>query len=262
MSDRTWWGEWTIPLGTAGRWRIGPLTLTLSHRVGEWRAHQARGTDPLDDALLVEVPCEPDLDVPSSSVTRFALAAPSPVVQVRPSVADRPVVFRPDMPFYLLPDEEVRLYVTTPLWIQVLIGGDRLLLDTPTHRPSDTWLGPNTRVGTLCYAGRSTARLDPAELHIRPGRVATPVVLRNRARDSMLVDRLSLPVRSLPVYADESARLWTSRVTLVRHEAGTLAGLEIDPGPPLEAGTAAPVAGPREPSERNILFRAFSALLG
>lgn len=258
---RPWWGPWELPRGRTGQWRIGPLTLRLIHLEGEWRAHVERGSDPVDPTLEMTVPLAEEPELPAAQVTRFALATRSGAVALRPALADRPVVVRPDMPFTLLPHEETRLFLTTPVWVQVHADGERLLLDVPAYRPSDTWLGPNTREGVLGYAGRTLARLSMDGLQIRPARAATVVRLRNDGADSMRVDRFSLPVPHLPLFADAEHRLWTPHVTVERRADGALAGFDVGREPPPEAGDTVEVAAPRARADRNFLFRAFSALL-
>lgn len=260
MADRPWWGPWTLPVDRTGRWRVGPATLRMTHLDGEWRAHVERGADPVDPTLEVEVPVaeEPALHV--EQVTRFALQTGDGELELLPALADRPVVVRPDMPFTLLPHEETRVYLTTPLWLQVLSAG-RLLLDVPSLQPSDTWLGPNTREGLLCYAGRTLARLRLADLPIRPARAATAVRLRNDGADPMRVDRMSLPVPNLPLFADARHRLWTPLVTVERRADGALSAVDVAREPPPEAGATREVAPPRARVDRNFLFRVFSALL-
>jgi hypothetical protein len=257
-----WWGRYTVPDDAAARLCIGPLDLIVENREGEWRVVHQRGDDPLSERQSIEVPAPLVEPPPGATVERYAFASRSVELEVLPALADRPVVIRPDTPFYLLSGEEAVLYVTTPLWVRVrTVDPPRELIDVPSYRPSDTWLGPNTREGELCYAGRTAGRLLLHELQRRPARVVTAVLLRNRAKASLLVDRLNLPVPMLSLYADTSARLWTQTVTIERESEGLLAAVKLDRTPPAEAEGARAIGEPRVKAERSILHRAFSALL-
>ena len=56
---------------------------------------------------------------------------------------------------------DLALFVGSPVWIQIAFGEPpRHALEVPSHRPSDTWAGPNTREGIACYASRTAAQVE------------------------------------------------------------------------------------------------------
>lgn len=257
------WGRFSIPRQSARRWKIGPLLLRVEHQPHEWQIWQVRGNDPHDASIEVGVDATDSPLGGSAQLHRFALRETRDQVEILPALADRPVIIRPDTPFHLLSDEEVTLYVSTPVWVRVSVTDpERLLLDMPSFRPSDTWLGPNTREGELCYAGRTAARMRLEDVPSLPSRALTAFVLRNRAKDALLVDRLNLPVPLLSLYADDRNQLWTQRVTLEREKEGLLGAIKLEADAPPEAKSAVHLVPARRHPERHLLLRAISAFLG
>jgi hypothetical protein len=260
-APRSWWGEYTLQDGQTGRWRIGALTVWAQRRAAEWRLAHGSTNDPFDDAVRVEVPCGDPIPTQGVTATRYGMKHTGGALVLEPALPDRAVVSRPDIPFYVLAGEEVRLYLSTPIWVRVGTGG-RTLLEVPVYRPSDTWFGPSTREGEVCYDTRTTCRTDLSEVPRRPHRAVAAVRIRNRSEKPVLIERLNLPVPFLSVYASPAGTLWTQGVTLEMESDGGTAELQIDKAAPPEAQGAALVSGPREAADKNLLVRALSALIG
>lgn len=87
---------------------------------------------------------------------------------------------------------------------------DRFVIPDVGIRPSDTWFGPTTSEGEPCYASKTVCRLRVEDVPLRPHRCLTKVTLRNRADDSLSLDRLKLPVNALalcmPIRTTDSGR--------------------------------------------------------
>jgi hypothetical protein len=90
--------------------------------------------------------------------------------------------------------------------------------------------------------------------------VITPVVVRNESENLLLVERVSIPVPYLSVYAADGL-LWTAELTLCRDAGDGRATLEIGRSAPPEAARARLVSPPRIPAEESSLVRAFGGLL-
>jgi hypothetical protein len=257
-----WWGRFEIPEDHGGLWRVGPLELVVERRRHDWLVGWREEGENMDQRLEVLGPIPagemPELD----RVERYASRQTTAEIVVTPLLADRAVVSRPDVPFHLLGGDEVDLFVSTPVWIRLEAGEPlQALTEIPITRPSDTWFGPSTRVGELCYASRTTARLHLENLPPRPHRAVTPVLLRNRARQELLLERLNLPVPNLTLYFDTAQGLWTQQVVVERQPDRTLAQVRLEEGPPERVGSAVEVSPPRQAGSRSVL-RALGALLG
>src|SRR5687767_4116764 len=81
------WGEFTIANGSSGRWRIGPMVLSVSRREREWRVCRASG-DPLALSCELEVPADVGDPPAGSNVTRYATASQSDALVLTPVLPD------------------------------------------------------------------------------------------------------------------------------------------------------------------------------
>lgn len=257
-----WWSARAVPEGHRGRWQIGPLRLTVGHQAKEWRIHHENQGDPLDASLSFE-PCAGALEPGADAiVTRYAIAHASDDVRLAPTLADRAIVSRPESPFLIVGGETVTVYVGTPLWIRVqLNGGKTELADIATLHLSDTWFGPNTRTGELCYAVRSLARLHLDNLPVRPARAITPVRIENQAKSALLIDRVLLPLPNLALFVAPSGRFWTQPLTLVRDEDEDLGEVRMVREPPADEPEAVQIAEPRRPADELRLLKTLSTML-
>ena len=257
MSD-AWWGETEIGEDGCVRWRVGPLEMFLRRTSREWN---------LAYRWLPEAPEQPDWEVSRDlefpeelGQERFLFAGTESTVRVEPALADRAVVTSPRVPLYLPPGEETVLYVCSPLWLRLTAEG-QTLRELVVQRPSDTWFGPSTQEGELCYAARTRAVLDSANLHLQARRAATPVRILNRAGTPLPLEWLKLPVPYLSLYQGPDGRAWTDAVTLERSEPSEMARVRIRRGPPPSIGEAERLSRPRERREGGVVMQVFSHLL-
>lgn len=261
-----WWTTYTLGLGHGGQWQIGPSTLWIFHTDHEWRLIHQQAADSLMDGSMVRAPVPEsewppvvDPDIPTDQIVRFSAQDDEATVTLKPALANRPVVARPENAIYIPPGAEVTLYISTPLWIQMRLGASATH-EVPSFRPSDTWFGPSTREGELCYAARTTGRFRLADLPMRPHRAVTPLVVQNAASDQLLVERAQIPMQHLALYETDNHVLWTQAVTLHREEDVEGARVRIKPGAPPDAANATCAAEPREPLKKNLVMSTFKAI--
>jgi hypothetical protein len=194
-------------------------------------------------------------------IERYMFRATGEAIHLLPMLADRPIVSRPITPIHLPSGEEVTLFVSSPVWVGVAVdGGKKRLLALPIIRPSDTWFGPNTFDGELCYDSRTRGLLSADEVVLRIHRAITPVLIYNRADSDLMLERISIPVPLLSLYGDQQGQLWTEAVTLLREEDNEMAALKIGHGAPNQAGKCELFTEPRQRSGRGLFYRAFSSL--
>jgi hypothetical protein len=242
-------------MDTGHRLRVGPLHLWLVRAVGEWRVSHLADPKAPDDASSRALEGQP----PASATTRrYALAGTSPELRITPRTADRPTVIRPLKPLTVLAGQEVHLFCSVALWVE--LAADALVLDrVATQRPSDTWFGPDTRAGELCYASETAARLAVEHLPRAAYRAFARITLRNRSDAPMPIERIMVPVTGLPLFADVNAQLWLPALSLVRDDALGDASLTVGKRPPAHAVDAAPVSTEHPPPRRSKLVRALGA---
>ena len=256
-----WWDTYDVPMGRTLRWQIGPATLWVTRKPVEWSVGRVVGRDPVDNRLAIADDSEaPDGD--EVDVSRFAVRDESLAVRLTPALPDRSVIFKAAKPFFVPAGEEATLFVSSPLWLRLDVGEKFTeLLDFPLQRPSDTWFGPDTLTGELCYASRTSARLHLHEVPVRPHRAITAVRIVNRAKSSLPLENLKVPVPGLELFASGDGHLWTAALTLEREEDKDQARVRVTEQPKT-ATDLTPIAQPRIPASRGVLIDAFGGLLG
>ena len=264
-------GPYDPEIGQAIRWCLGPLTLELGRRLGEWRVGRRRGGDltasdwsceGLGEPALTVDPAERDPALTKVKLARFACPHQSDgplTAKLNPMLADRPVVVRLEDPLTVLPGAAASIYVTTPLWCGIYVGNVSLF-ELPTFRPSDTWFGPNFREGALCYAGRTAARLSVEALLGLPYRAATEITVNNRFTEPLRLERLSLPMDHLALFKDTAAELWTESLQADWLGAAEPIPIKILAGAPAQAPEGVLVGPRRVAASEQILFRMISRL--
>jgi len=257
-----WWGAFSVPENQSGRWCIGPAILTISHLKNEWTVACDTAQEAAENFVEIALGIEqPEETGPKAQVARFCLSHAGNTLVLTPALADRSVVIRTEKPLHVLPAQEVKLYVSSPLWVRIETVDPRLIMqDIPVIRPSDTWFGTSTIEGELCYANRVYGRLSIEEIIYRPHRAITPVLLRNHGKEPLLLERLNLPVPYLSLYESGEGYLWTQSITL---DAGAdnKAGLELKKGPPKEAKGSKLISEPRNKADKSILSRALKSII-
>lgn len=256
-----WWDSRTLEPAHGLRWRFGPLDLFIFRLAAEWQiGHASVAGEEEPEGWSVEEIAE--LPGGLEKVERFVPGGVHSTVTLRPRLADRPLVAKPRMPLLVLPGEETRIYVSAPVRIAVTVGDSaETLREVPVRRLSDTWFGSSTLDGEVAYALKTHARAQLEEMPKRTYRTITPVVIRNESKDVLPVDRVSLPVPYLSIWATPDGFLWTEQVTLVRSDSPLMAGLDIGKRRPEEAEGAQRISEAREVATSNLFVRAFSTLL-
>ncbi|MEM8963861.1 MAG: hypothetical protein AAGD38_20425 [Acidobacteriota bacterium] len=262
--EARWFGDYSVGDRQITFWAIGPLRLWLEHRPLEWWIGWQTGREVDDQSLIVAREIALD-DMPETvERRRFAVQGATDRIRLAPRLADRPVVSRPRIPVQVLAGEQVTVFVSTPLWLELrALPVDRRLLEVPVVRAHDTWFGPNTRSGGVAYASFTRARVDLESMPRLLSLALTQVTVENHGRDDLLIERLSIPAPELSLFIDRDNRFWTQSLTVRRDTTGNLAAVRLANGPP---ATLAPeselIAAPRHNPGRGVLRRALDALLG
>lgn len=258
-----WWGEFELQPGETGRWRIGPMELYVRRDESDWVVAWTRVGGARDTAVEVDVPSKKP--VPDGvSMDRYAMRETGEHLLLRPRLADRPVVVKPETPVTVPSGEAVTLYVGSPVWIEVAVGEGHgtTLVELPALQPSDTWAGPNTRAGMLCYGGRTLARRRFEDCTLHPHRAITRVDVENGGTDALTVEQLQLPAPMLALYAGADDVLLTESVSLTRKRSETEVELMIGSAAGPDGGELQRLSEPREVAEGNMVFQAFNRLFG
>lgn len=256
---KAWWGDYEIGPGETRRWQIGPQSLWITQGDNEWKVLSACGQDRLDSRLSIAEPAEEpsgdDIDV-----RRIASRSGKRTVRLGPALPDLPVVVKTIQPFFVPPKEETTLFLSIPLWLCIYFDGRAVeLVDVPIARPSDTWFGPNTMTGELCYALRTTARLRSEELPRRPHRAISAVRIQNNAPSVLNIEKLKIPVPYLSLFVFDEGHLGTEALTLEREEDSEGTKVRLD-DKPAQIRTCKRIVRPRKKMSKGFLLDAFGEL--
>ena len=163
-----WWKERFLPANHRLHCRIGPLTADIFRGSGEWLLGWESGEEgDSRDAQLELLEGVPEQEM----VERFIFKRITGRLRLKPRLLDRHLVSRPRQPLYLPPGEATTLYVSSPVTVNIEVEQPGVSLrELPTVRLSDTWFGPSTRDGELCYASLTSARSHLTEVPDRPHR--------------------------------------------------------------------------------------------
>lgn len=258
--SKPWWGDFSFAEQQKRYWSIGERKLVIQRLPGEWNTWNidtgAETRDAIDHGESTNQ--EPLGD---EFLDRHLQTATMENIRVLPALADRSIVTRPNVPLRLLGGEQTRIYVSTPLWFRVVtLPNESDLLDIPFWRPSDSWFGPSTREGEMCYAKYTEARMQLDLLEQRPLRAVTPVCINNKQKQALLIERLNVPVPLLSLYHHPQRGLWTEAVNVTREADDDTAELVLAKQAPPEVPNAHLVAGPRIASEKHTLIRSLGSL--
>ncbi len=256
-----WWDDYQLTQRRWARWRIGPLEFYAQPRGREWLFASKTVGDALEATLEIEtcVDYEPDPEIYTAS--RYVTGNDSGRIKLSPRLPDRAMVVQPERPLFVLAGQQVVLFVTTVIRVAAITDDGITLIEVPAQRPSDTWFGPNTLEGELCYASRTSARTDRSALSFMPHRVATPIEIRNHGSDTLQVEQLRVPLPALALHHDERNLLFTDPVLFVREHHDSQAALTIPKASAHLPDSRTQLAPPRAPIEPGTIVQAFSRLL-
>jgi len=255
--------------------QIGPTRVQVAHVDREWRiaasrVEEAAGPDELN-RLVIDDPVPvlaTSLNTPSREVeiSRYATRRSAAGFRLVPLLADRAVVCRPLNPLFVMPGDQVEMFLSTPVWISVYLnalGGNdgSHVAEIPAAHLSDTWIGSTTVDGELGYAALTKARLAYKDVKSKPHLATTGVVVRNLATRPLRIDQLSLPAPWLHVYATTDGALCTEGIVLEHKEGDSFAELDVMSQPLGPEGSCS-LAGPSRKDVKTLRESGNGRLLG
>ncbi len=266
MNFSSWWGRHTIEPNRSDLWQLGPMRVWIQHSTHEWRVAWHHDGDLLDSTVR-SVPGSRGESPPQDAQLVHCVFGSSAREDLlfSPALPDRSLISRPVTPLFVLPNERVTLYVVSPLWLRIEMPAtpsqpQKLIQEIPTYRLSDTWFGPMSTMGELCYANTSPAYMDLKEVPLRLHCAISSVSIRNSGSDSLRLDRIKIPLPRLSLFFSPRTGFWTDSFSFERREDAEMASLKLEGQPPPEASPSQFVAGPRQSASEIKVIRAFSAL--
>lgn len=255
----SWWQPVNLKEGQCWHYAIGPLHLYLQRADDQWLLAWEQAGDTEKDYKLSSGEID---SLPAELIAaRFVFKQPPTGFCLTPKLLERPVVVRTHQPVYVPPGERIVFYISSPVCVNVtLLSPEVIVQELPTLRLSDTWFGPSTLIGELCYADRTQARNSRAEVPLRPHRAVTPITVHNSSKELLTIEKLSIPVPYLSVYGLTDGTLWTDSVLLEHTEAGQLATLKITKDLPEGVSAGDLLTEARLVLQKGSLVRAFASM--
>jgi hypothetical protein len=262
-AKKKWWGDISFDIDGIKVWTMGERKIAVQRLSKEyliWNAEtHSESTSPVTLKTLKST--QTLTDVP---FTRHLFTQTHECMHITPALADRPIVARPASKLNIPPGEQIEIYVSTPLWFVVKPPSTSYMVaDIPFWRPSDSWFGPSTMEGELCYAKYTDAKVSLAKLEKRPTRAITPVLIKNEHDETLTIERINLPAPFLTLYADTNQQFWTDRIEITHHNETEKAGLRLTNHPPSQLESDAEIVSiARISSHGNHFVRSIKSLLG
>ena len=254
-----WWGVFELDEGVISCWEIGPLKLYVERGEALWRVGFWRSKDAMESAINYIREYTEEVD-PATKWERFTPTGDSQI-SIELALADRPVVSLPVDAHFLAPKSAITFFIGSPLWIRLKDGEGNILKDTPIFPPKETWFGPLTYGGELCYASRTYCNTDLDNIPFYPHRAVTAVTIENNSALSFPLDKIKLPVNSLSAYVAEGHRIWTQDCVYKIGGEGQMLHIKMKDKPPLKAPRTKHLCDARVPFNQGMLISAITSLL-
>lgn len=262
-----WWGRHTVRASTTSFWQIGPLRLWVENAGHVWQISSLQNRDWLEPNIRVtpELSLSDSAAQPPSEARTISCVfgeATASEISITPLLGDRSFVTRLRAPLQIMANETVELYIVTPLWLRIKLVHDgramREMQELALFRPSDTWFGPVSHEGELCYSSQAPAYFSLSNVPLRLHCAITAVSIRNSDSDALNVDRFTIPLPRLSIFYSPTTGFWTDRISLERNDDREMAAVQLDHRPPTDAQATQFVGAPRISPESNNAIRAFS----
>jgi len=239
--------SWATPYAVDQKFfqvEAGDLTLAIHKLRFEWQLHYSWSQQDHHEAFSCRfLDSHPEK---FDHFDRIAMESSCSELLLMPTLADRPVVVRSYAPLIIPRKSRITLYVSTPLWIGIHIE-NHVQKEFPVQQLSETWMGLLTGEGELCYGSHTHARLDKTLLLNLPYRALTPVTIKNKCKENLKLERLSIPAAYLSLFEGET-QLHTEPLTIVMEPESQRGVVQIGKVDGQKA-----LALPREKAERGIL---------
>lgn len=247
---------------------VGPLRLFLARTGSEIRiARQQRA--PVDRAALSEAALAPAYAEPEDQGgeeldwSRYAFRSLPAAIDVLPCFPDRSVILGVDQPLTLHPGSSVRIFVTTPVWVAVVIpgkeeGDDVTVLEVPSVTLSSTWFGDFLE-GELCYWTPTRARRVHDPELVADHLVTCPIQISNQSEEPLPVDKLCLRVQHISIFEDQG-HLWADETRIAYRGGGDFSRIRWTGKAPKEALGGRKLQAARVPSLTGLTAWTFAHL--
>ena len=210
--------------------RYGPLDLYIEKKINELSVRWMTSNDWMDSSFHYQFPFTGVYPETLLKEKRFAYKGDNPKLMVLPCLGEKPFVARPDNTFMILPGEQAKIYLSTPVSVRLIdMNGDRVIDEIPVIHRTQTWFGDSPTYGQLCFFTNIKAALNEENLPFRPHRAMTHVVVENKSQKPIPIERLKIPVNYLRLYQDNRGLFVTSSLYVKCDVKGKVKDVKIIP---------------------------------
>ncbi len=225
-----WKTVFDVELNTQHKLRIGALECWFTIKENEWHFeyfHNAYNESDSEKPIKFTQPKKRPSN--PGEVLRFIQSTPIKTLRIKPRMPDRSIVTKPSSPISLPPSQSVTLYLSTPLWIGVYAENQETpLVELPSIKLSDTWFGPKPHIGELCYASNFSGRMNWSNLPKRESRIITPIVIENSSKETLKLEKISIPSAHLDVFISANGMLCTQTLRLKKGKDHKVSEVTMD----------------------------------
>lgn len=252
------WHDFSLKIGQTSYWRIGPLYLWIEAQDGELRVHTVH-TNSLNDTEIEYVDHYSGEIDPAAELTRYSFSCEIEKVSFSPHLPEKDIIFRPDKPIQLPSKRQMSLYVNTSLWIHVKVNGNEILKSVPIVTLSETWLGPDSTHGEICFAAKTKGVLNYEDLKFYPYRYISKFTIKNETHGHVPIERIKLMNGILNLYTNEEGYFFSDCISMRIDSDGDV---KIHTNKPVKEdfGILKKISPSRE-SGRNLISRALSLMI-
>lgn len=222
-----WWGSFTLEESQSKFWRVGEAIIYIDRFTHEWHIGSSmtnQEPDPVADKELLKPPA----NMKSKTYTFTTQAE----IRLKPVLPNYSLASQLETPLYIPGGEEVLLYISSPVWVQITTSNNKVVLDEiPTHPLSLTWFGENTIDGELCFAGNTFCSSQLKYVPAGADRIVSPMLIKNQSKKILCLEKINVPLPYLSVYSDTHNFLWTEQLT-VYNEGEDPPLVQVSKGPP------------------------------
>ncbi len=238
LPNLKWWGELNFSLHQSYSWRFGSLYFRISRGEKEWRIEYYRPQNQHESQQDWQILENAQQFPQPAKFERYMFNQTKESFFLMPRLANRSVVIKPVHPIYIPAGQRATLFISTPLWICGFVDHQKFpLFDFPVIQPKDTWFGVDKMHGQLCYATPVDGSTDLGLLQPRAFRAVTPIHFYNDSNQQMRLERINVPVPSLPLFHSETTgRLWTSEIKVFQDSIDRPPRIRIETRTPPMAG--------------------------
>lgn len=192
--EAAWWGKFQIETEQSRYLKVGKTILCIDRYQQEWRIACSQETTQTLGYMLNTQSKDAD-------------------IHILPVLPKHSMIFYLENELFIPPKGESLLYGSIPIYIRVELGAPpKILEEIPTQTLTETWYGPDTQTGELCYAAPLPASANLDNLPHDSTQVICPISIVNHRSESLLLKEIYVPLPSLSIYHDLQNHLWTEQL--------------------------------------------------